>query len=333
MLDHYDNNEIKTEMDKCKSFINHVLQEDRPFTEDLLGELAPAGNTFMREALLKLGNPKQSLAHMHELINRVCDEIRALCGDSGNACRLYEDETYFLMLYRWETLNRDFIKDGQYDLSKVPELHDMCRYDVLHNFHVAREVLEELFHAADLFADCVVPQEYGITVSDKRVIGAKMCRALMQKIMNDLKVAMSGSQNDMAYQLDHTHGDDLRIRTLGRRVRTRLYFTSESHLYTLLNVLLFPSDGVPPVISPDGLDILDMTSELGYLTQISIRLFDIQTKEDGDPEKFKCEISFSPGAASDPCTDKSSTVIKAVTLTKSINCEDVIRCFFVASLL
>lgn len=333
MLDHHDNNEMKTEMDRCKNFINRVLQEDRPFTEDMLGELAPAGNTFMKDALLKLGNPKQALAHMHQLINRVCDEIRAACACKQDQCELYEGETYFLMLYRWETLSRDFIKDGQYDLSKVPELHDMCRYDVLHNFHVAREVLEELFHMADLFADCVVPQEYGITAADKRVIGAKMCRALMQKITNDLNVAMSGSQNDMAYQLDHTHGDDLRIRTLGRRVRTRLYFTSESHLYTLLNVLLFPSEGVEPVISPHGLDILDKTSELGYLTQISIRLFDIQTKADGDPEKYKVEISFSPGAASDPCTDKSSSLIKAVKLTKSINCEELLRCFSAASLL
>ena len=331
MLDHCDNNEIKTEMDKCKTYINDVLQRDETFTEAMLTQLAPAGNSFMRGALLKLGNPRQTLARMHALIKRLCDELNTLCtrverGDFPP--RLYDEESYYLMLYRWETLDRDFVKDGQYDLSKVPELHDMCRYDVLHNYHVGVGYMDELFHLSDIFADCVVPQEYGISIPDKRIIGAKMCHVLVQKIMNDLKVAISGgTQNDMAFELDHSHGDDLRIRTPGRRVRTRLYFTSESHLYTLLNVLMYLPEEGAAVVSRRGMRVLDKTSELAYLTQISIRLFDIQSKGVDDPERFKCEISFSPGAATDPCTDKSGSVSPSVTLTKSINCSDLLRCF------
>ena len=100
-----------------------------------------------------------------------------------------------------------------------------------------------LYRLAKMFAECVVPEEYGINTKNKRSIGSKMCHHLMDKIRYDLTVAKSGSETDVRFMLDQSHAENLSIRTLGRSVRTRLYFTSESHLYTLLNVLRYPLEG------------------------------------------------------------------------------------------
>lgn len=99
--------------------------------------------------------------------------------------------------------------------------------------------------------------------------------------------------------INMAYSTDLPINTMGRRVRTRLYFTSESHLHTLLNVLRFAKDRTS-VLSEQGVRILNGTSELCYLTQLAIRLFEDNRWEMTDPRRFRVEILFSPGATATP---------------------------------
>lgn len=177
---------------------------------------------------------------------------------------------------RWEKLYKDFYntKLGKYDLSKVPDIYDAIRYEVLHNAHIKLDDMKELYELSMHFENTVVPQEYGIDRNDKRKIGAMMCHFLLEKIKNDLVISSSGDDqhvNDMRFKLDEAHADDLAINSFGRSVRTRLYFTSESHLHTLLNVLRYGGDDGGPSSAIDklGLEKLDSISELSYLTQVS----------------------------------------------------------------
>jgi hypothetical protein len=94
---------------------------------------------------------------------------------------------------------------------------------------------------------------------------------------------------------------DLPINTMGRRIRTRLYFTSESHLHTVLNTFRYANcDGMKPLLSEHGISIINSTPELCYLTQIVIRVFEDNRRDMKDPRRFRIEILFSPGATSTP---------------------------------
>ena len=105
-----------------------------------------------------------------------------------------------------------------------------------------------------------------------------------------------------SYMINMDYSADLPINTMGRRVRTRLYFTSESHLHTVLNTIRFANpDHRTSLLSEEGIDILNNTPELCYLTQIVMRVFeDTRPEMSNDPRRFRVEILFSPGADATP---------------------------------
>ncbi|KAG1662672.1 hypothetical protein FOA52_014598 [Chlamydomonas sp. UWO 241] len=116
---------------------------------------------------------------------------------------------------------------------------------------------------------------------------------------------------------------DANVNSPLRHVRTRLYFTSESHIHSLFNVLRFahmhPAHAAnggsgssggnggsrDPLLSDDGLQAFHSTTELDYLTHIVFRMYENKAVPVDAPERFRLEILFSPGAASDPFTAAS----------------------------
>ena len=50
---------------------------------------------------------------------------------------LYHEETLQLMVNRWKKLEKDFkLKNGRFDISKIPDIYDCIKYDLLHNRYI-----------------------------------------------------------------------------------------------------------------------------------------------------------------------------------------------------
>lgn len=81
-----------------------------------------------------------------------------------------------------------------------------------------------------------------------------------------------------------------------KMVYTRMYFTSESHIHGILNVLRYgySSSGLRAV-TEDGMKALDEVPEYDYLSHILLRLFENDLYDINDPRRFRVELSFSPG--------------------------------------
>ncbi|OQS00903.1 inositol hexakisphosphate and diphosphoinositol-pentakisphosphate kinase [Achlya hypogyna] len=214
-------------------------------------------------------------------------------------------ETLDMMRERWAKLYRDFYskKGKTFDLSKIPDIHDCIRYDAMHNAHLYLNGIKELLDISASLAHALVPQEYGIDVHEKLHIGTNMCHSLLKKMRDDLDLARGFN---ITHRLDPSYATK-DIKSKNRSVRTRLYFTSESHLHTLLNVLRHSvtrkEEDCP--ISVAGRKWVEEIPELCYMTHIVVRVFERCGLDSLDPRRFRVEVSLSPGATGNPLEDFS----------------------------
>jgi hypothetical protein len=209
------------------------------------------------------------------------------------------------MLRRWSKLEKDFYnkKKEKFEISKIPDIYDSIKYDLMHNRNIIIfENAYNLYEWSKALADIVVNQEYGITKEEKLKIARGIVTPLLKKIRTDLKSNLTGiwdCEDPLVNQLDPHYSKG--IHSPSRHVRTRLYFTSESHIYSLLTVLkfgyLFQDDEDSQWKT--AMDYLGSIPELNYLTQIVIMLYEDPSVEDADSNRFHIEIHFSPGSYTD----------------------------------
>jgi inositol hexakisphosphate/diphosphoinositol-pentakisphosphate kinase len=331
MLDPSGDKEVKLELDECKERITANLQRDidwRETTEeDRIQMVGPEVLHSMRDALAEVGNPRKALMEIYKTMGNLIEQLEEMLDAMGSGdemrieggeglkgededdvalsgVKLYKGETLLELTERWKFIYKRLYDPDEdvFDLSRIPDVHDNVRFDVLHNPHLGlTSTLEKLYELAKSMADCVVPQEYGTTIAEKRSVGVRICSPLLEKIRYDLNIARTDNKTDMRYMINMDYSADLPINTMGRRIRTRLYFTSESHLHTMLNCLRFAGgEGCKPILSKQGMEIICNTRELCYLTQIVIRLFEDTSRSMNDPRRFRVEILFSAGATATP---------------------------------
>lgn len=92
---------------------------------------------------------------------------------------LYSGESWDLIQRRWGKLEKDFrLKDGNYDITKIPDIYDCIKFDMHHNKPWINRFVnaKKLFDLARSLANIVVPLEYGITAQEKLAIAQVSCR-------------------------------------------------------------------------------------------------------------------------------------------------------------
>ncbi|XP_074712005.1 inositol hexakisphosphate and diphosphoinositol-pentakisphosphate kinase 2 isoform X1 [Strix uralensis] len=290
-----DSDSLSSCQHRVKARLHEILQRDREFTADDYDKLTPSGSISLIKSMQVIKNPVKTCDKVYSLIQSLTSQIRQRMEDPKSAdIQLYHSETLELMLRRWAKLEKDFkTKNGRYDISKIPDIYDCIKYDVQHNGSLKLENTMELYRLSKALADIVIPQEYGISKAEKLEIAKGYCTPLVRKIRSDLQRTQDDDTVNKLHPL-YSRG----VMSPERHVRTRLYFTSESHVHSLLSTLRYGAlcDESKDEQWKRAMDYLNIVNELNYMTQIVIMLYEDPNKELSSEERFHVELHFSPGA-------------------------------------
>ncbi|XP_020202249.1 inositol hexakisphosphate and diphosphoinositol-pentakisphosphate kinase VIP1 isoform X6 [Cajanus cajan] len=371
MLDGLENASI--EMDEAKARLNEIITSNAK-TVDCNGSPEYPGTV---DGAGLPSNASELLSNLVKLTKKVTEQVRLLAKDENEKLterNLYDiippydqakalgktnidvdriaaglpcgSEGFLLMYARWKKLETDLYNERKerFDITQIPDVYDSCKYDLLHNAHLNLEGLDELFKVAQMLADGVIPNEYGINPKQKLKIGSKIARRLLGKLLIDLRntreeaISVAELKNNQAQSLsvkiekedaeaksklfhkndeiDQDDDDDketkyrldpkyANVKTPERHVRTRLYFTSESHIHSLMNVLRYCNldeslQGEESLISHNALERLCKTKELDYMSHIVLRMFENTEVALEDPKRYRIELTYSRGADLSP---------------------------------
>ncbi|PCH41533.1 hypothetical protein WOLCODRAFT_69760 [Wolfiporia cocos MD-104 SS10] len=196
----------------------------------------------------------------------------------------------WLFRERWEKLFEDFcdVKQEKFDPSRVSELYDTIKYCALHHrtflFSIFSENgqvgsqpphdrrLHELYGRAKALFDLVAPQEYGIEPEEKEEIGVLTSLPLLRNVVEDLENARNNEECSLT-----------------------LYFTKESHIHTLVNLVLL-----------SGLPIANRRiPELDYCSHITFELYERNHGRGKSDKEYSIRLSLSEGAHSSNVLDSA----------------------------
>lgn len=276
-----DNLEAKDEMESVKAsisqYLNEAFQNDLETTNSYAGDLARDPLSFISRLTALL-----SIHYVKFLDTSVTDFTghKWCCLDSS-----------ILWKERWLKIFKDVLPLNspslqnvlplQKEPGRICELYDSLKYDEIHNrafldyFFLGaspssglKDSLHELFIRTKTLYNWVSISEYGILPSEKLSIGKKIIRKLLLRLVEDLRESTSHSTAPSC----------------------RLYFTKESHMYPLLNVIQY-----------GGLSAWTSKPynqwELDYLSQITFEIYERYPSDEiyGIQAEHSVRISLSQG--------------------------------------
>ncbi|GAA5920585.1 hypothetical protein JCM1841_001453 [Sporobolomyces salmonicolor] len=277
-----DSNAAKEEMAKVKTKLKSLCRPGLHVRPEFAWPLEQEPFEVVKETIELMKTLRATLHRNWEALAVEKIQPRWCCG-----------EYPYLFRERWEGLFADWcdVSLEKFDPSRVSELYDSLKYDALHNrifletiFNKAGSrassidsrstlennstdsgpprILRELYKRAKLLFDLIAPQEYGIERSEKEEIGLLTSLPLLEQIVRNLKDTKES---------DHPSAN--------------FYFTKESHIHTLVNLVIL-SD--LPIVMPH-------VPELDYMSYLA---FEVYERSKGDSKELSVRVTLSEGAHS-----------------------------------
>ncbi|XP_006460081.1 hypothetical protein AGABI2DRAFT_184577 [Agaricus bisporus var. bisporus H97] len=278
-----DSNAAKDLMDDVKKRLKNLLRpgesEKRPdLTWPKSMKKEPA--EVVKEVIGLLSSFRDIMRRNYEKLDVEKIQERWCCGDQP-----------FLFRERWEKLFEDFcdVEQKKFDPSRVSELYDTIKYCALHHrtflfaifdesgrndpLHPGQDRrMHELYSRAKALFDLVAPQEYGIDLGEKEEIGILTSLPLLRNVVHDLEEARKNNGSSLT-----------------------VYFTKESHIHTLVNLVLL-----------SGLPIANRRiPELDYASHITFELYERNHGRGKTDKEYSIRLSISEGAHSSNVLDST----------------------------
>ncbi|KAL5500195.1 hypothetical protein EMCRGX_G011713 [Ephydatia muelleri] len=279
-----------------KERLHGLLRTPTDVTSSMAEKVIPNGSACQKRAMFSVGNFMTAYEKLYQSMKRFVSSMRELAKTAGNEVTLYHEELLDMALNRWEKLETDFKdKNGHFDISKILHIYNWVTYDLLHNRQLGIQDMTDIYMNSMDLADILIPQEYGMTTGEKINIATHICQPLLKKILADIRFVVNDEASDILH-----HPDCLSlvgVTTPDRHVRTRLYFTSQSHVHAVLNVLRYGGllKDMQNASLKEALDKLDSTPELNYLTQIMFMMYEDTRQPPDSPARFEVQVLYSPG--------------------------------------
>ncbi|EMD40875.1 hypothetical protein CERSUDRAFT_80527 [Gelatoporia subvermispora B] len=277
-----DSNAAKDLMDDVKKRLKILLRPGEPEKRPELTwpkSMKKEPVEVVKEVIELLGMFRDIMRRNWEVLDVDKIQERWCCGDEP-----------WLFRERWEKLFEDFcdVKQEKFDPSRVSELYDTIKYCALHHrtflFSIFSENgvydpqqpqdrrLHELYGRAKALFDLVAPQEYGIEPDEKEEIGVLTSLPLLRNVVEDLENARNNEECSLT-----------------------LYFTKESHIHTLVNLVLL-----------SGLPIANRRiPELDYCSHITFELYERNHGRGKSDKEYSIRLSLSEGAHSSNVLDSA----------------------------